>query len=76
MQLKIACVQMDIAFGKPEVNRKKVEAQIRKLGQDTDLIVLPELWSTGYDLTRLEHIADWHGEETQHFFQQMPGSKM
>lgn len=71
MQLKIACVQMDIAFGKPEVNRKKVEAQIRKLGQDTDLIVLPELWSTGYDLTRLEHIADWHGEETQHFFQQI-----
>ena len=30
-----------------------------------DVIVLPELWTTGYDLTRLSEIADRDGLETK-----------
>ena len=30
-----------------------------------DVIVLPELWTTGYDLTRLSEIADKDGVETK-----------
>ncbi|KON89325.1 hydrolase [Sporosarcina globispora] len=59
MKLKIACLQMDIAFGKPEENFKAAEAMIENaLKANPDVIVLPELWTTGYDLTRLNEIAD------------------
>lgn len=29
-----------------------------------DIVILPELWSTGYDLTRLNEIADEEAEKT------------
>lgn len=35
---------------------------IKKAGEEhPDIIVLPELWSTGYDLERLDKIADSGG---------------
>lgn len=50
---------MDIAFGKPELNFQKAEELIEKsLLEKPDIIVLPELWTTGYDLTHLNNIAD------------------
>ena len=55
MNWKIACIQMDIAFGQPEVNYQAAEQLIDKAIQSNpDIIVLPELWTTGYDLTRLD----------------------
>ena len=35
------------------------------------IVVLPEMWNTGYDLTRLEEIADVNGEETKKLFSQL-----
>lgn len=65
-QLRIAVVQMDIAFGAPRTNRDKVARWMeRALQHDPDVVVFPELWDTAYDLDRLEQIADWEGEETK-----------
>ncbi|MDP4085726.1 MAG: carbon-nitrogen family hydrolase [Bacillota bacterium] len=59
MKLKVACLQMDIAFGNPEQNFKKAKELIEQsIREKPDIIVLPELWTTGYDLTRLNVIAD------------------
>ncbi|URT72361.1 carbon-nitrogen family hydrolase [Cytobacillus firmus] len=59
MKLKVACLQMDITFGKPEKNFIAAEAMIHKaLKSNPEVLVLPELWTTGYDLTRLDEIAD------------------
>ncbi len=59
MKLKAALIQIDIAFGDPEANRNKVEHYFQEAcKQETDVVVLPELWTTGYDLTRLDDIAD------------------
>jgi predicted amidohydrolase len=59
MKLKIACLQMDIMFGKPKKNYEAAEAMIEKaLKSNPDVLVLPELWTTGYDLTRLDDIGD------------------
>jgi omega-amidase len=59
MKLKIACLQMDIAYGNPDKNFIAAEAMINKaLTSNPDVLVLPELWTTGYDLTRLDEIAD------------------
>ncbi|MDQ0883627.1 hypothetical protein QFZ73_004638 [Peribacillus sp. V2I11] len=33
-----------------------------------DIVILPELWTTGYDLTRLNEIADQEAEKTIEFF--------
>ncbi|WP_044894007.1 carbon-nitrogen family hydrolase [Bacillus alveayuensis] len=72
MSLKMACIQLDIAFGNPEENKKQVCAEIEKVMlQKPDIIVLPELWSTGYDLTRLDAIADEHGSDTKAFISEL-----
>jgi omega-amidase len=49
---------MDIALGEPEKNLAKVRemtAEARRRG--SEVVVFPELWSTGYDLERVEEYA-------------------
>jgi omega-amidase len=68
MSIKISCIQMDIAFGNPKVNYQTVKQKIQEaITEKPDIIVLPELWTTGYDLTRLEEIADPEGKQTIEF---------
>ncbi|MBM7704768.1 carbon-nitrogen family hydrolase [Metabacillus iocasae] len=68
MSLKVACIQIDIAFGNPKKNRTHVEEKMKEaLVNQPDVLVLPELWNTGYDLTRLDDIADENGDETKAF---------
>ncbi|MDZ5712944.1 carbon-nitrogen family hydrolase [Jeotgalibacillus sp. HH7-29] len=55
--VKIAIFQMDITFGSPEENVKKVKSWIEKM-EPADVIILPELWTTGYDLPNLKNMND------------------
>ncbi|MFT4412369.1 carbon-nitrogen family hydrolase [Fredinandcohnia humi] len=73
MNLKIACIQYDIEFGNPQANFERVSKEIEKtMSQHSpNIIVLPELWTTGYDLTRLNEIADDNGEETKLFIKNL-----
>jgi omega-amidase len=51
MSLKVSLAQMDILLGKPDENlvkARKMTAHAAERG--SDIIVFPELWSTGYDL--------------------------
>jgi predicted amidohydrolase len=51
MSLKVSLAQMDIQLGKPDENLAKArDMTLRAAGQGSDIIVFPELWSTGYDL--------------------------
>lgn len=66
--MKIACVQMDVVFGKPEKNFAVVKQYVEEAAKNgADTIVLPEMWNTGYALTELQQLADDHGEETKKF---------
>jgi omega-amidase len=57
--MKVACLQMDIAFGDPDLNFERAADFLEKAHEaGCELVVLPELWTTGYDLTRLNKIAD------------------
>ncbi|WML27671.1 carbon-nitrogen family hydrolase [Neobacillus sp. OS1-33] len=70
MKLKISCIQMDIAFGNPQKNYQTVERLFDKTHTEKpDIIVLPELWTTGYDLTHLNEIADFKAAQTIEFLQ-------
>nr|WP_238942008.1 carbon-nitrogen family hydrolase [Bacillus sp. REN10] len=62
--MKIACLQIDIAFGDPNTNYQKVAQWLQQAAeQKCQLAILPELWTTGYDLTRLDEIADQEAKQ-------------
>ncbi|WP_226087847.1 carbon-nitrogen family hydrolase [Mesobacillus sp. S13] len=68
MKFKIACLQMDIAFGDPETNYKNAAKLIEQAnGQKPDMIVLPELWTTGYDLDNLKTTAEEEAQAAKEF---------
>ncbi|RLQ97108.1 carbon-nitrogen family hydrolase [Falsibacillus albus] len=68
MKIKVACIQMDIAFGQPERNFENAFRWIEEAARSQcRLIVLPELWTTGYDLPRLNEIGDPNGEQLKGF---------
>ena len=47
--MKITCIQMDMIFGKPEINFEKAEKLIAGAAEaGPDVIVLPETWNTGF----------------------------
>ncbi|PLT34984.1 carbon-nitrogen family hydrolase [Bacillus sp. V5-8f] len=71
MKWKIACIQLDITFGEPDANYRSVEAKLSEAANTgADVIVLPELWTTGYDLTRLDEIADHEAKRTIRFLKE------
>jgi omega-amidase len=72
MGMKIAIAQLDIAFGAPDKNKIHVQEWIKKASeQGAELVVLPELWTTGYDLTRIEEISDLGGENSIKFLKKL-----
>ena len=46
--MNIKLLQTDIAWQKPEANREHVENLIDSLSDSTDLVVLPEMFTTGF----------------------------
>ncbi len=49
--MKISLAQMDISLGKPDENLAKARSMTARAAEgSSDVIVFPELWSTGYDL--------------------------
>lgn len=61
--MKIALIQLDVAFGDPEKNVHQAKKMIDGvLKGNIDAILLPELWTTGYDLEYLQETTDNNGE--------------
>lgn len=59
MDIRVAIGQMDIALGDPETNLRTVQGLAAQAAeQSADLLVLPELWGSGYDLERAPELAD------------------
>lgn len=63
MKWKVALGQMDLVLGDPEANLAQVTelAQAASAG-GAELLLLPELWSTGYVLDRAQDLATSLGE--------------
>lgn len=49
-QLKIACIQSDIVWENPKVNIENYSSLIDTLPKDIDLVILPEMFSTGFSM--------------------------
>jgi omega-amidase len=51
MKLTLSLAQMEFAFGDPEANFTRAAEWIAEAARrGSDLILLPELWASGYDL--------------------------
>ncbi len=51
MELKISLAQMAFEFGQPDINFERATQWIEEAAsKGSDLILLPELWASGYDL--------------------------
>lgn len=53
--LRITLIQSDIHWHQPEANLAGFEEMIWSVEQDTDLIVLPEMFNTGFTMEAREH---------------------
>lgn len=66
--MKFALYQMDVVAGDPKRNREKVSEWIEDVCQKEKTrpltVVLPELWTTGYQLDQLDHLAEDKGKQT------------
>ncbi|MFC0477276.1 carbon-nitrogen family hydrolase [Robertmurraya beringensis] len=70
--MRVSCIQMDISFGNVEENFQKAERLIESaMAEKPDLVILPELWTTGYDLTRLDVLADLEAKKSIEFLQKL-----
>ncbi|WP_343223627.1 carbon-nitrogen family hydrolase [Paenibacillus oenotherae] len=68
-KLKLALVQMHVEAGNPDYNFEKLEERLEEAvsaGADKpDLIMLPEMWNTGYALEQIQELADDAGARTK-----------
>ena len=56
--MRVSLIQMDVAKGSLTQNEEKAKAMLSaSLAEHPDVVCLPELWNTGYDLEHLEKIA-------------------
>lgn len=66
MKLTISLAQLNLYFGDPDKNFAQIEPAVKQAAeQHADIVVFPEMWNTGYDLTRFAKIADPNGQRTQ-----------
>ena len=66
--MKIGIIQLNVGFGKVEQNFERAEAFIREAAsKGAEIVVLPEMWNTGYALEKLPELADKNGERTKAF---------
>jgi len=57
-RLTVSLAQMDCRFGEPEANEAQAEAFIAEAARrGSDLVLLPELWRSGYDLANAARYA-------------------
>lgn len=67
-KLRLALVQMNIEAGNPDVNFAKMLKRLEDAVSHhpkPELIVLPEMWNTGYALEQIHALADPDGERTK-----------
>lgn len=60
--MKIALIQSDLSWEVASQNRKNFESKITQIDSDVDLVVLPEMFSTGFTMNAAEVAETMEGE--------------
>lgn len=63
---------MNVRFGKVEENYEKAEQLIREVAKNgAEIVILPEMWNTGFAYEKLNKLADENGARTKTFLQKL-----
>jgi predicted amidohydrolase len=57
--LRVAALQTDLHWENPKANALNIERQMDAMNGDTDLIVLPEMWATGFSMKPDKIAMEW-----------------
>lgn len=58
MQLTISLAQTDIILGNPQANLQKAEKWLTEAARrGSDMVIFPEMWTTGYDWDNLKQLS-------------------
>ena len=68
--LSVTLVQCELAWEKPADNRQQIGDIIHSLDEATDLILLPEMFTTGFSMNALEN-AELPGGDTEQWLQEL-----
>lgn len=68
--LSVTLIQCELAWEQPQDNRRHIEAILDRLDHATDLIVLPEMFTTGFSMNALAN-AEQPGGLTEQWLQAM-----
>lgn len=60
-EIKIVAIQASLVWQNPDENRRYFEQKIRQLDKDTDLVMLPEMFSTGFTMQPSSVAETMHG---------------
>ena len=66
--IKIALVQSSLVWENPDANRDAFEAKIKTIPKDVDMVILPEMFTTGFTMNP-EHIDATEGIQTAKWMQ-------
>jgi predicted amidohydrolase len=72
--MEIALIQSDLVWENPKENRTNLEAKINQIKTDIDLIILPEMFSTGFTMNASK-VAETMQGETVVWMQNMARNK-
>ena len=72
--LKISLVQRELAWEDPADNRSQIEDGLAELSEGSDLIILPEMFTTGFSMNAVAN-AEEPGGETEQWLQQLATRK-
>ena len=73
-RMEIAIIQSDLIWENPKANRAQFEQKINAISQKIDLIVLPEMFSTGFTMFP-NNLAETMNGETILWMQEVAGTK-
>jgi predicted amidohydrolase len=72
--MRVAVAQLDIALGDKEANLTKVEEALSRTR--AELVLFPELFTTGFDFPRLKKLAEPLNGETVHKLCELAGKRL
>jgi predicted amidohydrolase len=67
-KLNLSLLQMNVVAGDPAQNVRRMETMLNeavRAAKKPDVLLLPELWNTGYALDRIDRLADAEGKTTR-----------
>ena len=64
-ELKIAFIQTDLAWENPKKNRKNFKEKMESILTPVDIIILPEMFTTGFTMNAKDNFETMNGKTVE-----------